>query len=1341
MSRDKKNTNDHIMNAGWRWFRRKGLSQTILFWFLALSVIPLTLISVISYRHARSSLERLSLDALITAADFSAGQIQYYFDRMLLDLKQASEEHTNVKLLSQLVQAHKDSELATRDFVNSYPWALIVDEHAADLKNFCFNYGYMDVLLTDHKGDILFSVAGRNDLGSNLFSDVGPTRLAVAARKAWDSGRPVFSDYEHYAPMDNAIAGFLVNILVDQAGQKIGMIIFSISNQHIDAILRQNDTSQGTGHTYLVGTDGVLRSKCHLVEDQAVLEMKIDTEQVLNWRDEQLYGLPWDPDQHRHVNTYQGPFGEEVLGVHRDLEIASIQWAIFAEVDVKAAFAATRNLGMIVSGLLLGTIFLVVLISVPLTRRTFRPLLDLSSATRKIAAGDLEQRIVIKTRNEIGELAEYFNQMVASLKKAHQKSRLDNWYKSGQAELHDRMRGEMDVAELSRNVITYLCRHLNAHVGALYTIIKQETLQLTGSYALQRTDATDELIKFGESLVGQAALEREVIELSNLQSKNITTDSCVGQLCPSSLVAVPLVYEEQSVGVIELGFMQAPDNEIISFLKQTSESIALAFLVVQGSGTMKALLEQTQLQARQLKVREEELQRNNALLEKHSKDLQKSEERLLKQQIVLEEKNRAVENAKADLERKAEELAQAGKYKSQFLANMSHELRTPLNSMLILSKILADNRGNLTSKQLEYIRTIHSAGSSLLNLIDDILDLSKIEAGHMTIVAAPLKFEHFIVDVHNEFDLLAEEKGVAFSIECGALDVDFIVTDERKLHQIIRNLLSNAFKFTDAGSVKLSIDPVPETVSFSQSGLSPQNAIRFQVTDTGLGIEPEKQQLIFEAFQQEDGSTSRKFGGTGLGLSISRELTLLLGGEIHLHSQTGQGSCFTLYFPLEIVSGDEPPAAKPTVIEDTHQKDPEPPIEDEDKTVDLPNFPAIKDDRNDIHPGDRTVLIIEDEPIFVRIILNFARVHGYKCLVASDGETGLKMAEDYTPSGIMLDVGLPGIDGWEVMERLKNNLKTRHIPVQFISGMESQYDALTRGAIGYMTKPVDMNALKGAFGKIDRIVEKTQKDLLIVMQDDTQTRNIIDLIGDQDLIITVAKSGADAFELIAKHQFDCIVLDPDLPDISSQTFFEKLQALTKGERIPVVVYTADEIDNEERGALAEFVNSILIKGPRSPELLLDDTALFLHRIESNLPREKRSIMNKLHDHEKVLQNKTILIVDDDMRNVYALTQILEDNGVHVIVGTNGKQGVDRLFEHPEADLVLMDMIMPELDGYEAMRQIRQDERFSDIPIIALTAKAMKGDRAKCMQAGASDYLAKPVDPSRLLSMLRAWMYR
>ncbi len=1367
----------------WHWYRRKGLGRIILFWFLVLSVIPLTLVSIISYSNARKSLAKLSLDALGTATDYGTEQIRYYFDRLLLDLKQESEAQLNVRVLNGLKKAHGQSGLAVKDFVKSYPWALFVDAHARDLKTFCLTYGYLDLLLADHEGNILFSVAGKDDLGANLFAEpLNGSRLSAAARQAVESGRPVFSDYERYLPMNNEICGFLVNVLLDDQGKKIGLIIFNISSQRTDQIMRQSYVSAGMGHTYLVGHDGFFRSQCHAVDKVDVLNREVDSLQMRLINEHASVTNTGQDNLVAKAQIYKDPFGKMVFGVHRDLEIASVNWAVIAEVEVSTAFKEVHKLGLIMSGVLIGTIVLVFVFSVQLTQRTFRPLQSLSRATRRIAAGDLDQTITIDSKNEIGELADNFNQMVSSLRVVSQNNRLENWFKNGRAELNDRIRGEVDIEELSGHVISFLCRYLDAKIGAVYSVTEKETLTLTGRYALVIDDSALSELKFGEALAGQAARDKETIQISGLQDDQLVIGSGLGRILPHTVVVIPLVYEQQVEGILELGFLNQPDHRVVEFLEQIADVIALAFRVAHNRKQMEVLLEQTQKQAQELRDQEEELRNNNALLEIQSKELKASEERLMTQQFTLEEKNRALERqqaelsetntrlqksaaelaqqaaqlkiqkneiqnkneelekTKADLERKADELVVAGKYKSQFLANMSHELRTPLNSLMIFSKLLADNTdSNLTSKQVEYCQSIHDSGRSLFNLINDILDLSKIEAGHMTVEAQPLELERFIHDVHKQFDIIAHEKGVDFTIECIDIEPRSLVTDVQKLHQIITNLLSNAFKFTAKGSVTLSVEPVGGQVIFRQSNLVHDQSICFKVRDTGTGIDAGKQQLIFEAFQQEDGSTNRKYGGTGLGLSISRELATLLGGEIQLESEVGKGSCFYLYLPLKIGSCENIPVlgrSDKGVCEpvDTSGQKPEIPTKTKKDKV------SVEDDRDTIDPGDRTVLIIEDEPLSARIVAKFARINGFKCIIAPDGETGLELAEQFLPGGIMLDIGLPGIDGWAVMERLKDNLKTRHIPVHFISASERTDDALTRGAVGYLTKPVDMKDLKDAFGKIERIIDKKKKDLLVVVDDERQAQSIEELLGEEDLAITIARTGADAFKLLESHKFDCIVLDSVLPDMTAQSFFEQLQVVNKTERIPVVVYSNEDIDAQERAELAIFADSILVKGVRSPERLLDETALFLHRIESHLPKEKRQIISMLHDSEAILEGKNILIVDDDMRNVYALSQILQEKGVKVIVGKDGKQGIKKLYEHPETDLVLMDIIMPELDGYEAMRQIRREDAYKNLPIIAVTAKAMKGDRAKCMAAGASDYIAKPVEPTRLLSMLRVWLY-
>lgn len=1379
-----------------RRFWRKSLSRNMLIWFLALSLIPLTLVSLISYQNARQSLQQLSQDALVAMADSTTAQIQYYFDHIFLNLKQESEEQANVRLLEMLIDNFKQSQLSPQDFVASYRWAQIVEEHSTDLRTFCFTFKLKDVLLTDGDGRVLFTVAGTDDLGTNLFSGpLSDTCLSRAVRRTLESGMPTFSDFMHYPPMNDEISGFLTSILVNDDGQKIGAIILNIDNRKIDAIVQQSIGQESAGRAYLVGEDLLLRSSGDAMGPGSVLARKIDTPQTNLWRDAHAHAKN---TTHGHevvhnASTYSGPHGREVLGIHRDFEIAGTHWAVVAEIETAVAFAAADRLKLFMFGLLLGTVLLVVFISIPLMKRTFRPLQTLSQATRRISGGDLDQRISIQSHNEIGDLANNFNQMVTSLKRATRKTELENWFKNGLAEISDHMRGDSDVAELSKNVITFLSRYLDAKVGAVYSADENDCLQLTGSYAFQKRKGLSSSFKIGEGLVGQAALEKETIQLSKIPADYMTIGSGLGEAPPCAIIVVPLINEHRVEGVAELGFLEEPTDDKRNFLLQAAEPIALSFRVARNRKKMKALLEKTQAQAEELRVREEELRENNALLEKQSKDLKASEDSLMKQQVDLEEKNQALEQQQnelsetndqlqktaaeleqqtatleiqkteieeknvvlekiqTDLERKAAELEITGKYKSEFLANMSHELRTPLNSLLILSKLLSNNQDdNLTDKQVEFAQTIYDSGNDLLNLINEILDLSKIESGRMSIDVEALELTDLISDIHKKFGTLAEQKGVGFTAGLDGIGTTRMVTDIQKLHQILNNLLSNAFKFTDQGAITLSIRPIPAGATFFRSELSADHAICFEVTDTGVGIDPEKQQLIFEAFQQEDGSTSRKYGGTGLGLSISRELAKLLGGEIHVQSEKNRGSRFSLYLPMQIndagnlAAPAHPVPARPALGAETRpQAEAEAARRPDPKPVESP-APAIddvRDDRRHIHAGDRSILIIEDDPKFANILMEFAKERDFKCLIAGDGETGLHFAEYYAPSGIILDIGLPKMDGWGVMERLKENMETRHIPVHFISAADNEFDALMRGAVGYLTKPAKLDDINDVFGKLETIISKVEKELLVVEDDAIQAESIKALIGNGDVAITVAPSGAEAIALIKDRRFDCIVLDLGLPDMTGQAFLEHLRKSNPRDHIPVIVYTGKEISDEDHALLSKYADSILVKGARSPERLLDETALFLHRVESKLPREKRRMIRMLHDQEAVLKDKTVLLVDDDMRNVYALSQILQDKGIHVLTGKDGKQGIARLLAHPETDLVLMDIMMPEMDGYEAMREIRKNDTYSQLPIIALTAKAMKGDRAKCMAAGASDYLAKPVDPSKLLSMLRVWMYR
>ncbi len=965
---------------------------------------------------------------------------------------------------------------------------------------------------------------------------------------------------------------------------------------------------------------------------------------------------------------------------------------------------------------------------------------------------------------------------------AEEKNERQNFLQTGLAELNNKVRGELDLTTTATNIITHLCEYLDGKVGAFYVYrTEKEILQLFGTYAYKERKNISNEFKTGEGMVGQAALEKKRILITDCPDDYISVNSGLGNTAPRHIMLYPIVLGDDLMGVVEIGWLQESSELHLAFMDQTAENIAVAISTAKARGKMRTLLEQTQQQATQLQDQQEQLRVSNEELEEQSKILRESEAKLQVQQEELKATNEELEEQtellrqqkediarkNADLERatvlieeKAADLAMANKYKSEFLANMSHELRTPLNSMLLLSKLLADNKdGNLTEKQKEFAETIHSSGSELLALINDILDLSKVEAGKLDLNLEKADLTEFAKSMERNFRHVAQEKGLTLMTNQGSDVPESILTDRQRLDQIVRNLLSNAFKFTSKGGITLSIGRPDDGTVLSGTGLDPANTIAISVTDTGIGIPKEKQKVIFEAFQQADGTTSRKYGGTGLGLSISRELAKLLGGELRLESEEGKGSSFTVYLPevLEKVAAqDSPRLQKPSrAVKKSPPKATEKPTEKPTEKEDVPQEVApakgeppssssgvemIPDDRKETSPQDKSILIIEDDPKFAKVLCDLSREKGFKVLVAGDGETGLHFADYYVPSAIILDVGLPGIDGFAVMSRLKENALTRHIPVHFISASDMNLDALRMGAVGYFTKPVSMEQLDKAYGAIEQVISRKAKNLLLVEDNEAQRKAIAELIGNGDIHITSVSTGQEAYDQLLSGKFDCMILDLGLPDMSGMELLEKIRTDESIMRVPIIVYTGRDLTKEEKMVLDEYAEKVIIKGAKSPEKLLDETTLFLHRVEADLPEHQRQMLRMIHDKESILKDKEVLLADDDMRNVFAISNTLEEKGMKVLVAKNGKEALECLETKPDVDLVLMDIMMPEMDGYEAIREIRKKDNLKNIPIIALTAKAMKGDRSKCIEAGANDYLAKPVDTEKLFSMLRVWLY-
>ena len=1054
-----------------------------------------------------------------------------------------------------------------------------------------------------------------------------------------------------------------------------------------------------------------------------------------------------------------------------------------------------------------------------------------------VTKGDLTRSIAVEAQGEVAVLKDNINQMIANLRETTQKNTEQDWLKTNLAKFTRMLQGQRDLETVSKLILSELTPLVGAQHGVFYIMdgADHPLLKLLSSYAYRERKHLANRFHMGEGLVGQCALEKERILVTELPDNYIKISSGLGESAPRNAVVLPVLFEGQVTAVIELASFQRFSEIHLTFFDQLTESIAIVLNTIAASMRTEELLKQSQSLTEELQAQQKELTDTNKRLEQQAKSLRASEELLKSQQEELqqtneeleekaellslqnrevERKNGEIEQARKALEEKAEQLALTSKYKSEFLANMSHELRTPLNSLLILARLLSDNMdGNLTDKQVEYARTIHAAGTDLLTLINDILDLAKIESGTMSVEIEQMRFTELASQLERTFRQVAQDKKLNFTMEFDPNLPRAIYTDSKRLQQVLKNLLANAFKFTENGRVSLHVNRATQGWSSTHEVLNHANSvIAFSVTDTGIGIPLDKQKVIFEAFQQADGSTSRKYGGTGLGLSISREIARLLGGEITLVSTPGQGSTFTLYlsdsyhpqdrdldgdtgtpanatppstwgrsnasihFSFSADRGNDgssdssreqgrtnAPGMTPTsprlpISEATSATPPSANISASSVAPSGPTpmpvtptsasgLPTVvggvqfADDRDDIKQGDRVLLIIEDDINFARILLELARQQGFKGLVALRSETGLAMAREYKPNAITLDIRLPGMDGWTVLDRLKHDPNTRHIPVHILSVEEGAKRGLQLGAIAYLQKPISHEALIEALSGIKSFIERQVKNLLVIEDNDTQRQSIVDLIGNTDVSTTAVGTGAAALEALEREHFDCVVLDLGLPDMTGLELIERIKQQPNLRQLPIVIYTGKELTRSEEIALKRMTDTIIVKDVRSPERLLDETALFLHRIQANLPPTQRQILEQLHQSDPVLAGKKVLIIDDDVRNIFALTSMLEHHQMEILYAENGRDGLAMLQNTPGINVILMDVMMPEMDGYETTRAIRSMSQFVSLPIIALTAKAMKGDREKCIEAGASDYITKPVDSEQLLSLLRVWLYR
>lgn len=965
----------------------------------------------------------------------------------------------------------------------------------------------------------------------------------------------------------------------------------------------------------------------------------------------------------------------------------------------------------------------------------------IESVTRKLATGDYAARSADDAADELGRISEALNNMAVALESNFNELEKRNWLQSGSVALANATRGERISQVVCNKIAGSIATYLKAPATTVYAVDGDLNLRLKGAYA---ADNAPRAILSGHGLTGQAVLNKEMIIASELPPNYLNISSALGSTAPASVVVVPLMFANIPIAVLEVALLHVPTALEIEFLEKNAETLAITINSANSYEHLQELLEETQAQSEELQSQHNELENINSELETQTEKLQASEEELRVQQEelqeanaeleersrLLEEKNQQIVEKNIEVQKKAEELALSTKYKSEFLANMSHELRTPLNSILLLSRLLKENSDKtLSAEQVEYAQVIQSSGHGLLSLIDEILDLSKIEAGKME-----LEYEHVATgeisrDMSGLFEPIAKEKNLDFNVNISGTAPQMIETDKMRLSQILKNLLSNALKFTKDGSVTLDIN----------NNELKKGYINFSVTDTGIGIAKEKQAAIFEAFQQEDGSTRRRFGGTGLGLSISKELTKLLGGEILLDSEPGMGSTFTITIPVsekqkntdEVKKEPTPQPVAPEV------KKQEQALTSEFISTEIPE--NIPDDRGSVSAGDKSILIVEDDIHFAKALMEYTRKKGYKCIATVRGDEGLQLAKQYMPVGILLDLQLPVKSGWQVMEELKGDAQTRHIPVHMMSSHSVKKESMMKGAINFIDKPVALEQMQEIFNKLEHVLNRTGKKVLIVEENPKHAKALAYFLESFNITSEIKNTVEDSVNALVQ-EVDCVILDMGIPDQKSYDTLEQVKMTPGLENLPIIIFTGKSLSMNEEQRIKQYADSIIVKTAHSYQRIIDEVQLFLHIVEENKTKKDSSPNKKLGAMNEVLKQKTVLVVDDDVRNIFSLTKALENQNMNVLTAMDGREALQKLNDNIHIDVVLLDMMMPEMDGYETAKNIRSRRQWKNLPIIAVTAKAMSGDREKCIQAGASDYITKPVDVDQLLSLLRVWLY-
>jgi signal transduction histidine kinase/DNA-binding response OmpR family regulator/CHASE3 domain sensor protein len=970
----------------------------------------------------------------------------------------------------------------------------------------------------------------------------------------------------------------------------------------------------------------------------------------------------------------------------------------------------------------------------------------IQNLAEQIASGDYSIRIKDSGADTLGSLAGLLNKMTSSLEYSFKTLSEKEWLQAGIAGLNNKMLGDKSVHALATEITDFAVAYTGSQSGAYYLLSEQDTLILEASYALNIPESRQQ-IKAGEGLAGQALSDGKEIIWTNIKDDQVVLSYSGGGIRPGAVIAIPTYNQGAINGVLELHTLSGFADREIEFLKAVSGISGISIASAQSRKKLQELLEETQAQSEELQAQQSELEALNTELETQTESLQASEEELKVQQAelqqsnmdleersrLLEERNQMIAERNIEIQQKAEQLEQSTRYKSEFLANMSHELRTPLNSILLLSRLLSENNEkNLSEEQIESAKVIQSSGNGLLSLIDEILDLSKIEAGKMDVDISKVAIGEIVDDMRSLFDPIARDKKIELRFNLMQPLPQIIETDKLRLEQILRNLLSNAIKFTSEGYVALDI---------VIAGSDDHPAVSFKVVDTGIGIPEDKQALVFEAFRQADGSTKRKYGGTGLGLSISRELSRLLGGHITLESTPGQGSTFTVTIP--VTKGDvlEAPLFEKLPVVGEESAEFQRALKENSDGYLGPEIPAdIPDDRDNIKDGDSTVLIVEDDTNFASALLSFTRRSGYKGVVCVRGDMALSFAHKYRPIAILLDIMLPVMNGWQVMDELKSDPKTRHIPVHIMSSTDARKESLLSGAVDFINKPVALEQMQQMFGSLKEALTRDPKKVLIIEENPRHAKALEYYLESFHINAEIRSDIRSSVNALQKKEVDCVILDMGVPDQSAYETLETVKKTPGFEKLPIIVFTGKNLSRVEESRIKQYADSIVLKTAHSYQRILDEVGLFLHLVEGQEQKEVRSVAGKKLELEDVLKGKKVLIADDDVRNIFSLTKALEHSNMKVISAMDGRDAIQQMVSNPDIDVVLMDMMMPEMDGYESIRKIRQMPAFRSLPILAVTAKAMTGDRNKCIAAGASDYISKPVDIDQLLSLLRVWLY-